>query len=137
MHNFFSDLAAKPLEASLDKWMSQAANVVVVSFGSMFSSLPVNIATKLFDAFSKLPQYRFLFRFKQSDSAQLQVSSNVRLMDWLPQNDALGHNSTVLFITHSGNNGQQEAFYHGVPMLCFYIHADQANNAKRVVSKGK
>lgn len=56
-------------------------------------------------------------------------------MDWLPQNDLLGHKKTVAFVTHSGNNGQFEALYHAVPMVALPIFADQVYNSLRMEAK--
>ena len=57
-------------------------------------------------------------------------------MQWLPQNDILGHPKTKLFITHCGNNGQYEALYHAVPMLGFPLFAEQSYNCLRTTHKG-
>jgi glucuronosyltransferase len=124
------------LHADLQEWMDRAADVIIVSFGSRFGVLPSEMAAKFFDAFSKV-KYRFLFRFLTANyDGRVPIPENVRIMEWLPQNDVLGHTSTRAFITHSGNNGQYESLYHGVPMLCFYIDVDQQPNAKRAVKKG-
>ncbi len=48
----------------------------------------------------------------------------------------MGHNKTVLFITHCGANGQFEALYHGVPMISIPLFAEQHKNAKRAEYKG-
>ncbi|ESO01582.1 hypothetical protein HELRODRAFT_81526, partial [Helobdella robusta] len=59
---------------------------------------------------------------------------NTLILDWLPQNDVLGHPSTKLFITHCGNNGIHEALYHGVPMLGFPLFAEQGENCRRMIA---
>ena len=64
------------------------------------------------------------------------VPRHVHIRKWLPQNDILGHSRTKLFLTHSGNNGQHEALYHGVPMIAFYFWNDQKHNAHRIHKKG-
>ena len=56
-----------------------------------------------------------VWRLKKKDLKG--VKKNVMLMDWLPQNDLLGHRNTKLFITHCGRNGQFESMYHSVPMV--------------------
>lgn len=127
---------AKPLEAKLEKWMSVSSNIVVVNFGSCIFNLPPSMITRILTAFGHLNKYRFLFHFRVR-SKKFEVPKNVRLIDWLPQNDALAHRSTRLFITNSGNNEQLEALYHHVPILCFYFFTDQFDNARRIVDQGE
>ncbi len=69
-------------------------------------------------------------------SAPENVAENIKLLQWLPQQDLLGHNKTVLFITHCGANGQFEALYHSVPMISIPLFAEQHYNAKRAEYKG-
>ena len=57
-------------------------------------------------------------------------------MQWLPQNDILGHPKTKLFITHCGGNSQYEALYHGVPMLGVPAVDEQDRNCARAQDKG-
>ena len=64
------------------------------------------------------------------------LPDRIKFRDWLPQNDILGHNKTKLFVSHAGANSQFEALYHGVPMICLPVWADQPYNAKRFEYKG-
>ena len=48
----------------------------------------------------------------------------------------LGHPKTLLFISHCGNLGTQEAKYHGVPTLAMPVAFDQHRNAIRLVKQG-
>ena len=57
-------------------------------------------------------------------------------MDWLPQNDLLGHKDIKAFVSHVGHNSMYEAAYHGVPVVAFPLFADQHANAKKVVNFG-
>ena len=126
--------AGRPLPRDLDVFMDQSKEgVVVVSFGSVISALPDNVLAKFAEAFSSLKE-NVVWRFKHVP--RFEVPANVRLVKWLPQNDLLAHPNTKLFVTHCGNNGQYEAFYHGIPMLATPLVWDQLHNAVRINSKG-
>ena len=131
--------AAQPLPAHFERIVSTAADhgVIVMSLGSVQFNVPTAILSRFFDAFSQLPQ-TVLFRFTNEVNFTLpqEVPKNVHLLPWLPQNDVIGHARTVLFITHCGNGGLNEAVYHGVPMVAFPIFAEQAQNAVRMVRRG-
>lgn len=123
---------AEPLEGDLLKFVNSAKNgIIVVSFGSVVSSLPKEHLEKMGEAFK---QIKYDIVWKWSDTSY--SSSNVFLTKWMPQNDLLGHPQTKLFITHCGNGGQFESLYHGVPMLGFPVFADQPHNCRRMVYKG-
>ncbi|CAL4255296.1 unnamed protein product, partial [Meganyctiphanes norvegica] len=47
-----------------------------------------------------------------------------------------GHPQTLVFISHCGNFGTQEAKFHGVPVLGVPISFDQHRNAARLARKG-
>lgn len=62
----------------------------------------------------------------------LKLASNIKLMDWAPQNDILGHPAVKAFVTHAGNNGLYEAVYHGKPVVSVPIMNEQPGNAAKV-----
>ncbi|ELU07573.1 hypothetical protein CAPTEDRAFT_57169, partial [Capitella teleta] len=47
-----------------------------------------------------------------------------------------GHWNTVAYVSHCGNNGQFEALYHGVPVICLPVYDDQFYNGLQVEYKG-
>ncbi|CAL4229679.1 unnamed protein product, partial [Meganyctiphanes norvegica] len=49
---------------------------------------------------------------------------------------SIGHPQTLVFISHCGNFGTQEAKFHGVPVLGVPISFDQHRNAARLARKG-
>ena len=109
--------------------------VILMTFGSMISSIPAHMAEKFSVAFGRLDGYRAIWKLNNSGNV-LELPDNVMISPWLPQNDILAHPSVKLFITHSGNNGQYEAIYHAVPMIGFPLLADQYYNAKRLDHNG-
>ncbi|KAJ7354996.1 UDP-glucuronosyltransferase 1-1 [Desmophyllum pertusum] len=52
-------------------------------------------------------------------------TSNIKAVDWMPQNDVLGHVKTKVFLSHLGHNSMYEAAYHGVPIVGFPMWSDQ------------
>lgn len=50
-------------------------------------------------ALAKLKQ-RVIWRYAGEIPAGL--GANTKIMDWIPQNDLIGHPKTILFITHGG-----------------------------------
>ena len=57
---------------------------------------------------------------------------NIKFISFAPQNDVLGHPAVKAFVTHAGSNSIYEAAYHGMPVVCIPLIADQADNAARV-----
>jgi len=64
------------------------------------------------------------------------LSPNIKVMDWLPQNDLLAQKDIKAFVSHVGHNSLYEAAYHGVPVVAFPLFADQFYNAKKAVHFG-
>ena len=136
-YQFVSGIAstpAKPLPSHLEQFVSSASHgVIVVSYGSLIKRIPSEMMLKMIAAFGKLKQ-RIVMRF--DGAVPDNIPDNVRLEKWLPQNDLLGHSKTLLFVTHGGNNGQLEALYHAVPMLCMPFFFDQDYNCGLIQRRG-
>ena len=64
--------------------------------------------------------------------ASLQLASNIRVVDWAPQNDVLGHAALKAFVTQAGTNSLYEAAYHGKPIVAIPLIAEQPDNAIKV-----
>lgn len=127
-----------PLPPDLEEWVSGAgeAGAIVFSLGYTgyeANTVPPHIMEAFVNAFARLPQ-RVLLRF---NAARLSViPDNVKVLEWFPQHDLLAHPNTRLFVTHCGQNGLNEAVYHGVPIVALPVFADQGDNARRVVDHG-
>lgn len=59
-------------------------------------------------------------------------ASNIKFISWAPQNDVLGHPAVKAFVTHAGSNSICEAGFHGKPVVCIPLLADQFDQAARV-----
>lgn len=106
---------SKPLPAELEAFMQSSGEhgVVVMSLGSLLGSLLPEISEVIAAAFALLPQ-KVVWRHTGEKPSTL--GNNTLLVNWLPQNDLLGHPKTRAFVTHRGTNGIYEGIYHGVPM---------------------
>ena len=62
----------------------------------------------------------------------LRLASNIKLVDWAPQNSILGHPAVRAFITYSGSNSVYEAAYHGVPIVAVPLRGSQHDMAAKV-----
>ncbi|XP_068994948.1 UDP-glucuronosyltransferase 3A1-like [Embiotoca jacksoni] len=130
---------AKPLEQDLELWISSfgEAGFIVITLGSMVSSVSVDpLLVELVAGFSRIPQ-GVLWRYdSQRWPSHMDRPPNLRLVDWLPINDLLGHEKARLFITHGGQNSLLQAVYHAVPVLGIPLFGDQFDNVVRAETKG-
>ncbi|XP_028257192.1 UDP-glucuronosyltransferase 2C1-like [Parambassis ranga] len=126
---------AKPLPQHLEEFVQSSAEhgVIIMSLGTFIGELPVDIVNEIAAAFAKLPQ-KVIWRYKGDKPAAL--GNNTLLIDWMPQNDLLGHSKIKLFVAHGGTNGVQEAIYHGVPVVGLPVFFDQYDNLLRLQVRG-
>ncbi|XP_074789741.1 UDP-glucuronosyltransferase 2A2 [Denticeps clupeoides] len=126
---------SKPLPADLEQFVESSGEygVVVMSLGTLLGSLPPEISDVIASAFARLPQKVVWRNLGKRPST---LGNNTLIVDWLPQNDLLGHPKTKVFVTHGGTNGIYEAIYHGVPMLGLPLIFDQFDNMVRLNARG-
>ncbi|XP_050933021.1 UDP-glucuronosyltransferase 2B17 [Lates calcarifer] len=126
---------AKPLPQHLEEFVQSSGEhgVIIMSLGTLIGELPQDLADEIAAAFAKLPQ-KVIWRYKGKKPATL--GNNTLLVDWMPQNDLLGHSKIKLFVAHGGTNGVQEALYHGVPILGLPLIFDQRDNVLRIEARG-
>ena len=108
--------------------------VIIVSFGSFFDYFPPHIAAKFCSVFHQIPQ-KVIWKLKKRYLCEADPDK-ILLLDWLPQNDLLGHDNVKLFISHCGINSVLEAAYHGTPIMGFPLGLDQPYHAARVQHRG-
>lgn len=124
---------ALPVELEAFMQSSGEHGVVVMSLGTLVSALPRDITEAIAAAFAQIPQ-KVIWRFMGEKPSSL--GNNTLLVDWLPQNDLLGHPKTRVFVAHGGTNGMYEAIYHGVPILGLPLLFDQFDNLVRLEVRG-
>ncbi|XP_068127946.1 UDP-glucuronosyltransferase 3A1-like [Hyperolius riggenbachi] len=130
---------AKPLSQDVEDFISESGDsgFIVVTLGSMFSSVPlVEFLKEMNSGLAKIPQ-KVIWRYQKSKwPEEVEIAPNVKIMDWLSQNDLLGHPKVRLLVTHGGINSLHEAVYHGVPVLGIPLFGDQYENLVRVEARG-
>ncbi|KAJ8287058.1 hypothetical protein GJAV_G00046570 [Gymnothorax javanicus] len=126
---------AKPLPEDMEGFVQSSGEdgIVVFSLGSMVKNLTRERRDTIASALGKIPQ-KVIWRYSGEKPDAL--ASNIRIYDWIPQNDLLGHPKTKVFITHGGINSVYEAIYHGVPMVGIPLFAEQPDNMHHMVVKG-
>ncbi|KAK6294621.1 hypothetical protein J4Q44_G00354510 [Coregonus suidteri] len=126
---------AKPLPQELEEFAQSSGEhgVIIMSLGTFVTEFPHDIADVIAAAFAQLPQ-KVIWRHKGDRPATL--GNNTLLVDWMPQNDLLGHPKTKLFVAHGGTNGLYEAIYHGIPVVGLPLFSDQYDNLLRLKERG-
>ncbi|XP_035853027.1 UDP-glucuronosyltransferase 2B31-like [Sander lucioperca] len=126
---------SKPLSKELEDFVQSSGEhgVIVMTLGTLVAKLPEDITEDIAAAFAQLPQ-KVIWRHKGKRPSTL--GNNTLLLDWLPQNDLLGHPKTRVFVAHGGTNGIQEAIYHGVPLVGLPLMFDQHDNFFRMKVRG-
>ncbi|KAF0022522.1 hypothetical protein F2P81_025148 [Scophthalmus maximus] len=126
---------SKPLSKELEDFVQSSGEhgVIVMTLGTLVAQLPEDITEDIAAAFAQLPQ-KVIWRHQGKRPSTL--GNNTLLLDWLPQNDLLGHPKTRVFVAHGGTNGIQEAVYHGVPLVGLPLMFDQPDNFFRMKVRG-
>ncbi|MBN3301587.1 2-hydroxyacylsphingosine 1-beta-galactosyltransferase [Amia ocellicauda] len=124
-----------PLPDDFLSWANRAEEngFVLVSFGAGVKYLSDDIARKLAGALGRLPQ-KVIWRFSGITPSNL--GNNTKLVEWMPQNDLLGHSNIRAFLSHGGLNSIYEAMYHGIPVVGIPLFGDHYDTMTRVEAKG-
>ncbi|CAL8116567.1 unnamed protein product [Orchesella dallaii] len=126
----------KALPREIEDWMNSSGEhgVVLLTMGFIFKPqvVPKRLVNAFMEAFSRLPQ-KFLVKFEGPIDF---VPPNVKVLEWIPQQDVLAHPKTKVFVTHCGLHGVMEAIYFGVPMVGMPIFIDQGDALIKMKEKG-
>ncbi|XP_041804344.1 UDP-glucuronosyltransferase 1A1-like [Chelmon rostratus] len=122
-----------PLPEDLEPWVSGEHGFIVFTLGSMMSDMPEEITLVFIEAFRQIPQ-KVIWRY--TGHVPDNVPENVKMMEWVPQNDLLAHPGARAFITHAGSHGLFEGLCHAVPMVMVPVAGDQPDNARRMARNG-
>jgi glucuronosyltransferase len=129
MHNIGAILPkpSNPLtDTKLLDFLNRYKKTIYISQGTIMKVIRIETFKSLFEAFKDVG---FIISMKKDVSEKIELPSNVLLLDWIPQNDLLGDERIVGFVTHGGLNSMLESLYHGKPMIVMGTNIDQINNA--------
>ncbi|KAK7922720.1 hypothetical protein WMY93_009622 [Mugilogobius chulae] len=131
-------LRGKPsnaLPSDLEEFVESSGEhgVIIMTLGTLLGDLGPEMSEIIAAAFATLPQKVIWRHVGQRPKA---LGNNTRLVQWMPQNDLLGHPKTKVFVTHGGTNGLYEAIYHAVPVLGIPLIFDQFDNMERMKARG-
>ncbi|XP_045911120.1 UDP-glucuronosyltransferase 2B17-like isoform X2 [Micropterus dolomieu] len=131
----FQGKPSKSLPSDLEEFVQSSGEhgVIVMTLGTLIGDLGPEISEYIASEFANLPQK---VMWRHIGKRPIALGNNTMLVDWLPQNDLLGHPKTKVFVTHGGTNGIYEAIYHGVPVLGIPLIFDQYDNMVRLKSRG-
>ncbi|XP_078264986.1 UDP-glucuronosyltransferase 3A1-like [Rhinoraja longicauda] len=137
---FVGSYLSKPAELlpqEMEEFLEGDHGFIVVALGTMVESISDrHLIEKMTRAFSRLPQ-KVIWRFNNvSWPSDITLPDNVKMYNWLPQNDLLGQPMIRAFLSHGGINSLHQAVYHGVPVLGLPLFYDQMDNVVRLQSKG-
>ncbi|XP_036399962.1 UDP-glucuronosyltransferase 2B31-like [Megalops cyprinoides] len=131
----FQCKSSKPLPEDLEEFVQSSGEhgIIIMSLGTFVGHLPHGLADEIAAAFAQLPQ-KVIWRY--TGDRPVTLGNNTRLVNWMPQNDLLGHPKTRVFVAHGGTNGVLEAIYHGVPVVGLPLFYDQYDNLLRLKERG-
>ena len=110
-----------PLSDEMENFIKTAKKgTILMSLGTNMksNSLGDELLTKIIKTFAQLPDYNFIWKFEsEAKDLPINLSKNVKIGKFLPQNDILANPGIVGFISHSGLLSTHEALYHGTPII--------------------
>ncbi|KAL0028169.1 hypothetical protein WJX77_011786 [Trebouxia sp. C0004] len=127
------------LRIFLEQGLAEGHGDVYVSMGTA-ARLTQQEMQSLSEALSALPNPILwkvsAVQLPKNMSLEFIAAANIRFTSWAPQNDVLGLPALKAFITHAGSNSIHEATYHGKPVVCIPLLADQFDQAARAEYHG-
>jgi UDP:flavonoid glycosyltransferase YjiC (YdhE family) len=120
-----------------DWWLGDERPLVYITFGSAApkTDLFPGVYRAAIDAVSAMSVRALVTIGRDRDPAELgPVSSNVRVEQWVPQQDVMPHAAAMA--CHGGSGTVTMGLAAGVPMAVLPLFADQPWNAERVAALG-
>ncbi|CAH1798891.1 unnamed protein product [Owenia fusiformis] len=125
---------AKPLSGKFKDIVEKANNdgVIVVSLGSIFRKLPMDMAEAFAEALATMKQTVI---WSYDGPKPKQLGDNTFVSEWIPQRDLLAHSKVKLFVQHCGISATFEALDSAVPNVGIPLIADQPYNCEKLANR--
>ncbi|KAJ8959917.1 hypothetical protein NQ317_010522 [Molorchus minor] len=124
-----------PLPKELKIFLDSAKEgVIYFSLGTNVRShhLKSNFIKIVVDTFKEL-RYKVLWKFEIDIPEK---SNNVKILQWVPQQDVLRHENVRVFITQCGIQSMEESILSHVPMISIPFVSDQKMNSLKIANRG-
>lgn len=124
---------------------------IYIAFGTYvpWSQAPVRVRNDFLEALNELPDYRIVFSYN-GPCPNFTLDGHIKLTKWAPQLDLLAHPKTKVFLTHGGlkrllasgfishpaSFSIKEGLCTKTPFVLMPMFAEQAHNAKFMLSLG-
>ncbi|XP_058113795.1 anthocyanidin 3-O-glucosyltransferase 7-like [Magnolia sinica] len=122
--------------AWLDRFAHKPASVAYVSFGTVMTPPPAELAALAEGLEESGAPFLWSLREKAREGLpagfQERTAGRGLFVSWAPQTMVLGHVALGAFVTHCGWNSVLESITAGVPMICRPFFGDQRLNARMV-----
>uniref|UniRef100_A0A0N5C0Z9 glucuronosyltransferase n=1 Tax=Strongyloides papillosus TaxID=174720 RepID=A0A0N5C0Z9_STREA len=125
----------KALPNELEEFVKQKDHFILITGGFSTNwnyalNKQINIVLK---TIKKMDNLNFIWQYNGNDIKNL--SDNVLIKEWVPQQDLLGHKRCLLHISHGGLNSLIESVYHGVPVLGIPLTTFSYDNLLRITER--
>ncbi|XP_018561584.1 uncharacterized protein LOC108903775 [Anoplophora glabripennis] len=124
------------LPENIQEFMDSAnKGVIYFSLGSTMKSYLISDELKsiILNTLADLP-YMVIWKFEKEDLPE--KPNNVKIMEWVPQQDLLQHPNVVLFITQCGLQSIEESIFSHVAMVGMPFFGDQSRNCRIMKENG-
>ncbi|CAD6191204.1 unnamed protein product [Caenorhabditis auriculariae] len=124
--------APKPVDEKWGEILNRRKKNVLVSFGSLASTLTMPPAMKnaITRALASFKDTTFIWKNDDANEKLAEDVENIVVTQWMPQNDLLGDKRITMFLTHGGAGSLLESALKGVPLMVVPCFGDQMRNAQ-------
>ncbi|EGT42561.1 CBN-UGT-63 protein [Caenorhabditis brenneri] len=128
----------KPLDAEFKTFIEdpKSKGTILIAFGTFIDwrKAPDHYYEAFSTVVNQLTDYRVIWSMKGDRPSGL--GKHVKTAAWVPQNQILHHNKTVLFLSHGGLKSTKEAICSATPTIFVPMFGEQTRNAWLIQEKG-